>query len=1050
LSTLWASVLDVLGFTAVNATITNATTTNFFTNNLRVGTGAGTTTPISLFANSLGTVTNYISTGDPNTFIIGSNGSMVSDVLNGDLYIKKNGTSASDWQRVLTASGTSAYTSGSILFANSAGNITQDNQVLYYDSTNNRIGFGTNTPGAFAGLSTVRLEFADDTGNNSDVLQRVAGGGWGAYVMAASQGTKAAPTIISNTGNFGETAFSGYDGAAYREGAIIRGSVDGTPALNSMPGKLVFMTTPSGSITPTERMRISANGVISMVGTTTFSTTTAASSSITIANISNLFGTLATITSATVTNLFANTIRFSGIDTTNSTITNSTTTNFAATNASSSFLIFGNATGNSATTTNFFSSIFTALTGYFTNLIGLNATITNATTTNLTTTNITATGTSIFANIFGTSATISNSTSTNFAATNILATGTASITNALVGNSTTTNSTSTNKFATNLRATNSSTTNASTTKLTVTGDASFGSFAVSNLGANGNITTAANIDAYTVFNLNQTTENIVPTIPNPTNTTAGKIIYINNVGTVSFQIASSHISPDTGRGFIWTGSAWSMLNEIIGGGTQIKTKSADQTRNSNVFINDTDLSFTIGANETILFMFDLLVNNSGSATPDFKAAILGPTGSTCRVNISGEEPASTGFPQVDTTNCTTPTAMVNGAINASAVDFNVRIQGTITSGGTAGTVNLQFAQNTTSAGFPIIMRAGSMLHAYKATGADLAEVYFTDDSTIREGHIVVMSGTGTSQVVKSTRNYQSNTLGIISTKPGLVLAETDGEGRPVIVGLSGRVPVKVTGKNGSIKSGDFITASDISGLGMRATDAGQVVGQALNEFVATSTDSTGVVMVFIKNQYYDGGDEYVQNSEATVLADGSIADRFTHLFRRAFEKVTNIFLDMTLWIRNVKSDRVQTKELCIDDVCVTKEQLQQMLLNNAVQNNANSTTTIINTEENVGDESNNNETNSDPTTTGNNDTNSTPTESTTTNGETNDSDATATTTEATTQNSNSSSEETGTIINGENNSDENAGQTVTETTNETNNSASSETTESTTGTTTTQ
>jgi hypothetical protein len=167
----------------------------------------------------------------------------------------------------------------------------------------------------------------------------------------------------------------------------------------------------------------------------------------------------------------------------------------------------------------------------------------------------------------------------------------------------------------------------------------------------------------------------------------------------------------------------------------------------------------------------------------------------------------------------------------------------------------------------------------------------------------------------------------------------------VIVALSGRVPVKVTGKNGSIKAGDYITSSDIAGLGMKSTDAGQVVGQALNDFIATSTESVGVVMVFIKNQYYDGGDEYLQNSTSTVLADGSIADRFTHLFRRAFEKVTNIFLDMTLWIRNVKTDRVQTKELCIDDVCVTKDQLQQMLLNNSGSNsvsNSNVNNAIIN------------------------------------------------------------------------------------------------------------
>ena len=59
------------------------------------------------------------------------------------------------------------------------------------------------------------------------------------------------------------------------------------------------------------------------------------------------------------------------------------------------------------------------------------------------------------------------------------------------------------------------------------------------------------------------------------------------------------------------------------------------------------------------------------------------------------------------------------------------------------------------------------------------------------------------------------------------MGEIDGEGKPVIVALSGRVPVKVTTKNGEIRPGDYITTSDISGVGMRATEAGRVIGKAL-------------------------------------------------------------------------------------------------------------------------------------------------------------------------------------------------------------------------------
>lgn len=752
--------------------------------------------------------------------------------------------------------------------------------------------------------------------------------------MAASQGTKAAPTIISNTGNFGETGFSGYDGVAYREGAIIRGSVDGTPALNSMPGRLVFMTTPSGSITPIERMRISADGTVNIVGTTTLSTSTISSSTITNLNTNNLsltglIGTRATLSAATVTNLYVNTISFDGVNTANSTITNSTSTNLRT----NLFVAATSSITNLNVLTNLFANIFNAVTATITTLWGTtgNFLTLNASTTNATTSN--------FIGAIGTRATITSATTTNLATFNFTATGTASITAVIVGNATSTNSTSTNKFVTNLRATNASFTVATTTSLAArdivtTGATTFGSITLTNLGSSGAITTTANIDAYTVFNLPQTTPNVVPTIPSPTDTTAGKIIYINNTGTVPFQIGTTHIQATSSRAFIWNGTDWSIMNEAQGSGTQIKIKGSDQSTSTSVLTNDDDLFFSIGANETIIFFYDLVVNNSNNAGPDFRAAILGPAGSTCRVSMSGEEPAGAAFPQVNVTNCTTPANIDNTSVNAATIDFNVRLQGSITSGGTGGLVRLQFAQRVTTVGFPTIVRAGSLMHAYKATGADLAEIYYSKDATIGQGDIVSIAGDGPAQIQKTEKKYQSNSLGIVSTKPGLILADADGEGKPIVVALSGRVPVKVSGVNGSIKSGDFITSSNIPGVGMKSTDAGQVVGQAMNDFVATSTESVGTVMVFIKNQYYDGGDEYIQSATSTTLADGTIADRFTHLFRRAFEKITNIFLDMTLWIRNLKTDKVQTKELCIDDVCVTKEQLQQMLLN-STQNNSN-------------------------------------------------------------------------------------------------------------------
>lgn len=66
-----------------------------------------------------------------------------------------------------------------------------------------------------------------------------------------------------------------------------------------------------------------------------------------------------------------------------------------------------------------------------------------------------------------------------------------------------------------------------------------------------------------------------------------------------------------------------------------------------------------------------------------------------------------------------------------------------------------------------------------------------------------------SQIEKTTKSYQNSAIGIASTKPGQVIGEDDGAGKPIPVALSGRVPVKITTKNGNIVPGDYITTSDI-------------------------------------------------------------------------------------------------------------------------------------------------------------------------------------------------------------------------------------------------
>jgi hypothetical protein len=112
-----------------------------------------------------------------------------------------------------------------------------------------------------------RIILSDDIGAFSDFSFKVAGNGYPVFNLGSSGGTTAAPTL-KGAGNYGGLDFYGYDGANWQKSGGILGQSDGTPALNSMPGKIVFSTTPNGSTTALERMAIDSRGWIGM-GTTT-------------------------------------------------------------------------------------------------------------------------------------------------------------------------------------------------------------------------------------------------------------------------------------------------------------------------------------------------------------------------------------------------------------------------------------------------------------------------------------------------------------------------------------------------------------------------------------------------------------------------------------------------------------------------------------------------------------------------------------------------------------------------------------------------------------
>ena len=193
-------------------------------------------------------------------------------------------------------------------------------------------------------------------------------------------------------------------------------------------------------------------------------------------------------------------------------------------------------------------------------------------------------------------------------------------------------------------------------------------------------------------------------IAKSTVTTAGDIIYRNATVPVRLGIGTANqvLAVNSGA----TAPEWQTLATI----PTIKSvrKSSDQTvTSSTTLVNDSQLKFAVAANETYIFQA-WLYTFAADGTPDIKVTFTGPSGSTLFWSSS----------QVifNAAASTTLTVVAPGATTADLfVDANLRaiqLYGTIANGATAGDLQFQFAQNTSSANGTSV-KAGSSIFGIK-------------------------------------------------------------------------------------------------------------------------------------------------------------------------------------------------------------------------------------------------------------------------------------------------------------------------------------------------
>ncbi|HLD31060.1 MAG TPA: hypothetical protein VJB41_02580 [Patescibacteria group bacterium] len=146
--------------------------------------------------------------------------------------------------------------------------------------------------------------------------------------------------------------------------------------------------------------------------------------------------------------------------------------------------------------------------------------------------------------------------------------------------------------------------------------------------------------------------------------------------------------------------------------------------------------------------------------------------------------------------------------------------------------------------------------ALAITEIDLAENYPSSEN-LEPGDVVSVDPNNNEKVIKSKIANDNTVMGIVSTKPGMTLGRSSLPGL-YPVALAGRVPVKVSNENGPIVRGDKLTSSSTPGVAMKA-DHAPYIGLALEPFNETS----GTIIAFVS---IDWSGETNPGNDGSILA----------------------------------------------------------------------------------------------------------------------------------------------------------------------------------------
>lgn len=124
-----------------------------------------------------------------------------------------------------------------------------------------------------------------------------------------------------------------------------------------------------------------------------------------------------------------------------------------------------------------------------------------------------------------------------------------------------------------------------------------------------------------------------------------------------------------------------------------------------------------------------------------------------------------------------------------------------------------------------------------STGTAVSVV--VEDTNVVAGEIIsYIDG----KYVKSFAPFDQAMVGVVTSEPALEINDSNLE-NSVLIASDGEIFVRVSTANGAIKKGDFITSSELPGVGQKADMSGQMLGIALQDYSATNPQDIDDILV---------------------------------------------------------------------------------------------------------------------------------------------------------------------------------------------------------------